>query len=1212
MSSPMRDSLLWAVVAATPAAALAQTGSDVIRGRITTETGAPLGGASVLVIQSSDQKFRSTQSDSTGRFQLVWQGGTGAYTVRFAAPGRRGFETQVRRTPGDSVIVVNATLPAGAVTLAPITVHAAAPKPDRSPPNGPETGAAEQLAFPQNAARRLPPELAGDLAAIAALANPAALPVAGGVSVLGLPPGQNSVVLNGMALPASAIPRTTGAAVRISTTSYDPANGWYGGQRTNIQLVTGRLFTTLTSQVSLDIPQAQASDPVASQLGQRYTNLDASLGADGRLLNDKFAYNLSFQGAHRSGDLASLLTASASLLEHAGIAPDSAARFRQLVQQAGVPLTASGVPGGLATDNAVFLGRLDHAPYDWNTLTAAKRTWSLTGYGSWNRNRAQALGPTATPAHAGSTTRAAGALQAGYSAYFGHDYLADFRSGIAYASSTGSPYQQLPDARVRVLSDLPDGGGGVAQLAFGGNSALSNDQHTLTWETTGQIQLYPTGAIKHRIKLDADFRYDRTTLTPGGNRLGTFTYNSLGDLAANAPASFSRILNASERHGAAWNGFVAVGDLWRASPSLQLAAGLRLEGNTFADRPAYNPAVETLFGARTDYAPNTVHLSPRLGFTWNRLGKTGRPTATIRGGIGEFRNLIDIGLLAAPSVSTGLPGGATQLTCIGSAVPAPDWTRWGNDPNAIPTQCGSATGTLADAAPQVQLIGHGFTAERSWRANLSWNSSWHNHVYTILGTWSENFDQHGTRDLNFAGAPVFSTPEGRPVFVNPASIVPGTGVVSAVDARTSNAYGRVVSAVADLRSRARQLTFIVRPSIRLGNRIGDPLLAYTIGTARSRARGFDAPTFDSPVDAEWARSDLDVRHQFQLQTVFRPFGNFGVLLFIYGRLQSGLPYTPLVGSDVNGDALPNDRAFVFDPARATDPALADGMRALLTNAPASVQRCLARQLNQPASRDSCETPWTAALNLSLRLSGQQLLHLPRLDLTVNFANPLGGIDQLAHGSAHLHGWGAPATPDPVLYTVHGFDPATHSFRYEVNPRFGNSQPQSSTLRAPFRMTVTASLDLGRSIPAQQLDRWLLPGRAGHPGERIGKDALRRRLERQVPDPYAELLGQSDSLLLSKDQVARLKQVEARYTARMDSTWNTLATLLTGLPDRFDLSAAYRSWDSGIDDAWEVTRQDIRRELPGVLSAEQLATLGGWAGQLWRAPGRVHIRLSLPG
>jgi hypothetical protein len=437
-------------------------------------------------------------------------------------------------------------------------------------------------------------------------------------------------------------------------------------------------------------------------------------------------------------------------------------------------------------------------------------------------------------------------------------------------------------------------------------------------------------------------------------------------------------------------------------------------------------------------------------------------------------------------------------------------------------------------------------------------------------------------------------------------------VVSAVDARGSTAYGRVVSAVADLRSRARQLSFILRPAFRLGNRLGDPQIAYTIGTARSRVRGFDAPTFDSPVEMEWARSDLDVRHQFQLQSVFRPFRDARVLLFIYGRLQSGLPYTPIVGSDVNGDALPNDRAFVFDPARVSDPALADGMHALLTNAPSSVRRCLEQQLNQPAARNSCETPWTAALNLSLRLSGQQLLHLPRLDLTINFANPLGGIDQLAHGSAHLHGWGAPATPDPVLYTVHGFDPTTKQFRYEVNPRFGNTLPQSSTLRAPFRMTVTAALDLGRNITTQQLDRWLLPGRAGHPGERLSKDVLKRRLERQVPDPYAELLGQSDSLLLSKDQVARLKQVDARYSARMDSTWNSLATLLTGLPDRFDVSAAFHTWDTGIDDAWELTRQDIRRELPGILSAEQLATLGGLAGQLWKAPGRLHLRLSLPG
>ncbi len=162
------------------------------------------------------------------------------------------------------------------------------------------------------------------------------------------------------------------------------------------------------------------------------------------------------------------------------------------------------------------------------------------------------------------------------------------------------------------------------------------------------------------------------------------------------------------------------------------------------------------------------------------------------------------------------------------------------------------------------------------------------------------------------------------------------------------------------------------------------------------------------------------------------------------------------------------------------------------------------------------------------------------------------------------------------------------------------------------MTVTASIDLGRPLPVQQLDRWLKPGRAGHPGPRVDAAQFKRRLERQVPDPWTELLAQTDSLLLSRSQVDSLHAVDRRYQARIDSLWTRTADALVALPDAYDEQAAYRLMDGAIDDAWEMTRLDVHNELPQLLSLEQLATIGGWAGQLWRSPSRVHIRMFLGG
>jgi hypothetical protein len=342
--------------------------------------------------------------------------------------------------------------------------------------------------------------------------------------------------------------------------------------------------------------------------------------------------------------------------------------------------------------------------------------------------------------------------------------------------------------------------------------------------------------------------------------------------------------------------------------------------------------------------------------------------------------------------------------------------------------------------------------------------------------------------------------------------------------------------------------------------------------------------------------------------VVRPMGDSRLLVFLYGRVLSGLPYTPLIGGDVNGDGLVNDRAFIFDPARTTDTALARSMSTLLASATPTVKRCLSGQLGLPAGRNSCEGPWTAALNASVRLSGEQLLHVPRMDVTVNLANPLGGLDQLLHGS-NLRGWGAPAQPDPILYTVHGFDAQQGRFLYDVNQRFGSTRAANNLLRAPFRVTLDVSLDIARSVPEQQIERWLRPGRAGHHGERVTAADLFRRFQRTVPDPYAELLAQSDSLLLTDAQTGELRTVQQLYRARVDSIWHDLATEIAALGDHYDLDSASRRVDQTTDNVWEITRLDVQAQLTHILSAVQLAQLSGWAGVLVRSRDRVHIRLA---
>src|SRR5262249_23295046 len=158
----------------------------------------------------------------------------------------------------------------------------------------------------------------------------------------------------------------------------------------------------------------------------------------------------------------------------------------------------------------------------------------------------------------------------------------------------------------------------------------------------------------------------------------------------------------------------------------------------------------------------------------------------------------------------------------------------------------------------------------------------------------------------------------------------------------------------------------------------------------------------------------------------------------FGRFQSGSPFTPMVSGDVNGDGYNNDRAFIYNPATATDTTVAAGMKSLLANGPSSVRNCLNKQLGTIAGRNSCEGPWTTSLSLRIALVSQALKIPDRATISLGIANPLTGIDALVHGSNNLHGWGAPASTDPNLLFVQGFDQTAQRYIYTVNPRFGAS------------------------------------------------------------------------------------------------------------------------------------------------------------------------------
>jgi hypothetical protein len=347
--------------------------------------------------------------------------------------------------------------------------------------------------------------------------------------------------------------------------------------------------------------------------------------------------------------------------------------------------------------------------------------------------------------------------------------------------------------------------------------------------------------------------------------------------------------------------------------------------------------------------------------------------------------------------------------------------------------------------------------------------------------------------------------------------------------------------------------------------------SYTLAKSRAQFRGFDGGGFGDPREVEWADGNFDARHQFIFQ-FGRAFKKLDLTLT--HRLTSGLPFTPLVDGDVNGDGVAMDRAFISAP--------------LSANAPGYARDCVARQVNQVAGRNSCRGPWTNSLNLRVSPSSRWINTGNRINFSLNGSKT----------------W--VASPDPVLYRVRGYDAASNRFKYETNARFGDTRSSRTINLNPFRITLDVSIDLGKNTNVQQVERYLKPGRT-QPGPKMTADSIKYRYSRNVTDPYEDILEETDSLLLSKEQVAQLKEARVPYRARVDSLWDSLSNYMAGLPDHFNTSEVVKRQEDTIDEAWEISRLEADT-IKKILTPLQVNLLGGMAKTLITAKEKLHVRM----
>lgn len=1146
--------LLLLCAAAVPASIRAQ--ADTVTGRVASDSARPIPGATVYVTRSSDRAVEQRTTDADGRYTVIFADGSGDYLVYASAAGFSAARKRVQRGGTERRLVADLVLrTVNPTQLAAVRVRAQPPQP---PPKRVRLGAEEaggSEKWAEGVAGAVAPNARGDLGATA-LTTTGFTAGANGLSLLGA--GGALTTLNGAAIPGLQLPRAANLDARFTGTTFDATRGGFSGANFDVQLGPGnRDFQQKNAFVTLDAPAFTVTDATGRALGLPVSGGRASFGADGELVRRTVTYNVAADVTRNASTPASLLTADDATLALAGVSPANAAALQTAATSAGLPLGLAGA--NRVRDNLTVLARFD------DTRDTA-RTRAISALASAERRRGLGLAPALAPSATAEQLDLSGSLQLLLQRYVGADrrLFAETRASATLVRATGEPTTRLPAAAVLLGTGASLDPTALGTATLGGDASALRDQTRWIAEAAQELTWLPTFSNRHTLKGALWARADGLRDASQGNAFGTLLYNSLADLAANRPAAYSRLLSQPVRDGAVLNAAGAVSYRWNPGPAFQLIGGARLETNASLTTPRANPALASALGIDNAATPFRLHLSPRLGFTW-RPGARGtslginqsnmgtfvrQGSGALRVGVGEFRDLLRPELLAGAAGATGIAGSTLGLTCVGAAVPTPQWAQ---GEFAMPGTCVGGAGPQALQAGAVQFIDPSFDVPRSWRASVGWSQDIRPFILRLEGLAAVNLNQPSRVDANFAGAPTFVLgDDGRPMFVPATGIDAATGAVNLAGSRRTTTFGVVRGLRSDGRSQGGQLsaTLLLDQWATEGNVFAS--VSYTWQSLRQRFRGFEGAGVGDPFRWEWARAADDARH-----TVLASFGapirrgnrQYGTFTF-FTRLQSGLPFTPIVQGDLDGDGTGGDRAFLG----------AATVGGLAQSGPAWVQRCLTAQLGRIAGRHSCEGPWAVSTNAQLDIDPASRLLGRRITMSVNLSNPLALADQLLHGERNLRGWGGPALPDPVLLVPRGFSPATNTFTYAVNPRFGDTRPGRTLLRNPFQLALDFSIDLTRNPDVQQLERNIEPAGRGAFTRPPADTILARYMER-VSSIHQALLDNADTLFLTRPQIEESLKADTAFREAARAAYRPLAEYLASLPRRFDGLEAKAKVDS---------------------------------------------------
>jgi hypothetical protein len=1086
-----------------------------------------------------------------GNFEKSITDGSGDYLLIVSADG---FATVRRRVTGPvgSFLVAEFHLVPASATLATVTVTEQGSRPSVSTQDVRSTVGAQTFQSAGIAGAIAPADESSMRAVAATLPG-----FAPDGSLLGAQGGLLS--LNGVVASSGLhLPRgLRDVTVRSANSEFDPVSGGAAGGQIRVEVGAGGSdWTSQDLALTIRPSTLAVSDRNARDLGATASRAQLGYTRNGELIPQRLWMNGGIQVSRQTAPDPTLFRSGSALLGLAGLSADSVRALGQTLTTLGIPTDRTTTPGSRVQDEAVAIVRIDSRLYPATTQR------SLTMQLGATRDRNAGSDLTGTSTIGGELRTLSGTMQAQLSGHFdaAKQWIAVTRAGLSFERIAQRSALIGPSIIVGLRGSGPGGVTTRENVMIGGTPPL--DQHALRAELSHeQVRVWGRAASLHNTRGGLWSRVDVESVSSNPEQFGTWVFDSRSDLIRGSPTVFTRVDNVPTGRASVWNGAVSLGDQWRSERGVSLLYGVRVDGWRALTPPAAANSVRSLAGVRDRPAPSGASISPRLAFRV-QIRSSGKrdvkggiamspmgtrfvvPTGLLSGGIGAFRGVLSANPFTQAGTETGNMAYSQRIACYGADASVPDWmSAYANNALRSNGCVQDPSQALSDAGANVSLISPAFRPPLSWRATMQYAIPLRWGVLRIDLLGNVGFNQSSKIDVNATGR-VIATLSGegfRPLYVDAASVDVRTGAINAAPSRVSAEFGRVLEWRSDLRSRGYQTTVSFTPSL-TSESPHTIEFSYTFARASQQYRGFAGGGFGSPAVPEWAPSPFDIRHRLQasLGTTVQLPRHASLVLTSFVRIESGLPFTPVVAGDVSGNGIAFDRAYLPRPNE--NPSLANALSALAARAPEHVASCLRRQSGRVPERGACRGPWSADATLQLRLifPGSEIWGESPWSVALHVSNPIAALDRFVHGPNAQQRWGRSFSPDPVLLIPRGFDRAAARFIYDVNAQFGDQRTGSTTYRSPMFVTLDISRSIGERFRTQQLARLVRPGRISR--ARPTADSIAHVFTGllSIGNPWEILLDQQDWLLLTKAQISTATDANTRLRASLNELFQPLA------------------------------------------------------------------------